>query len=198
MIEIIALQEHVGKFGVADPDIAVFHARSHAFFGHHGVYGEVLADISKETKEAHWGHPASIVDELGGIRYFFIEVQDGCQLLLYGGDIRIEGLLCEQLTLCFLARRVADTARGATCQRNRKVTAVLEAPERYEGNEIAYVQAVCCRIEASVQADRTFFKSLGKFLRGRAIVDKPSPLEFFQNRHKDDGFGEFGATCPAF
>src|SRR5690348_3006916 len=49
-VKIESLEEHVAEFGVADPDLAVFHAGSNAFLGDHLIHGEVLADIAKKIE----------------------------------------------------------------------------------------------------------------------------------------------------
>ena len=67
MIEIKRLQQHVAEFGVADADIAVFHAGTHAFLGHHHVDREMLADIAQKIEERHRRGPRGVIDETGGV-----------------------------------------------------------------------------------------------------------------------------------
>ena len=97
-VEIEGLEQHVAELGVADADLAVFHAGADAFLGHHLVDGEVLADVAQEIEEADGGGPVGVVHQAGGVGRG-VEVEQAAELFLDPGDVVGQDFLGEQLAL---------------------------------------------------------------------------------------------------
>lgn len=88
----------------------------------------------------------------------------------------VEYFLGQELAFRFLAGWVADRAGGAACERDGLVAAELETTQGEQGNEVAEVEAVSGRVEATIQGGRSFFETLRQFVHGGAVVDESSPL----------------------
>ena len=177
VVEVVALEQHIGEFRVADAGfIVAAEARFDAFFGHHGIDREVFSDVAEEIEEADGADPRGIVDELGGVGERFVEVEDAGELLSDGGDIAIEHFFGQQLAFGFFPRWIADAAGCSTCESDRAMACVLESAERDERHEVADVEGVGGRIEACVESDWAVGETFGQLIERRAVSVKSSPL----------------------
>ena len=86
-------------------------------------------------------------------------------------------LFVEQVPFLTLHRRVANHSGGASHQRERLVTAVLEVLEYHYADEMANVKGVSGRVYSHISSGR----ALHQFLLGSRhdVVYHPAPAQFF-------------------
>lgn len=182
------LQQHVAELGVADAVVA-FHPGTHAILGHHGVDGKVLSDVAQKIEERDGGRPRIIVDQASGVAGT-LEVEEAAELTLDAVDVVGELLAREQIALGGFARRIADHAGRATCQRDGVVTGELKPAEHELAHEMADVQAFPSRVEAAIQRDRALGEALIQRREVGTVGDEAAPLEIFEEVH-----GQKGQRC---
>ena len=117
MKEVVALQQLVAEFGVADAFGSGFlvaaDAALHRVFGHHIIHGEVLAYVAQKVEKAEALKPVVIVDEhrAGGR---VVEFQESFELGADAGLVGAQGGFVEQVALGrFAGGRRAANARAA-------------------------------------------------------------------------------------
>lgn len=157
VVEVVALQEHVGELGEGDAGLLVAHAGLDGVLADHGVDRDVLAGVAEEVEEADLAHPGGVVDELSGVFDVFGEVEQAGELDTDLGDVVVEDFLGEQLAFGLLAGGIADGSGGTAGEGDGLVAVVLEASQSDERNEVAHVQAVGGGVEAGIQGDGSFF-----------------------------------------
>ena len=118
--EIERLQEHVTELGVADADLAVFHAGANGFLGDHLIDGKMFSDVAQEIEEGNTRRPARVVHESRRVLFGF-KIQQFRQLHFYAGDVGIEDFFREQLTLLRFSTGIADGTGRATGDSDRMV-----------------------------------------------------------------------------
>ena len=130
----------------------------HAVFGHHVVYGDVLADFAGEVEEREVLHPVVIVHQLGMVGSVAVEIQESGQLLFDAGHVVAQRFFVEQVAFLAFTRRVAYHSGGASDKGQRLVPATLEMLEHHHAAKMAYVQGVRRGVDAQVGGDLFFFK----------------------------------------
>src|SRR5262249_39056147 len=113
-IEIESLQQHITELRIADTRFPVLHACPHTLFGNHLVNREMFTNVAQKFEKTDRGCPGGIVEQLRRINGR-LEIKQATHLVLHFGDIRVEHLLGEQLTLLRPAARIAD----GTCRSSR-------------------------------------------------------------------------------
>ena len=151
--EIIRLQEHVAKFGVAHAGIAPLQAGLHRILGEHHIHGKMLAHVAKEFQEAETAHPIVVVHQLGRTR-FTVEVEKSPQLLLQGGNIGAEDLDVQQVAFFALAAGVADHAGRPAHEGQWPMPRLLKSPQQHHRHEVPHVHAVRRGIKANINRPR--------------------------------------------
>ena len=122
------------------------------------------------------------VHEARGI-LFRLEVEQLGELLLHAGDVVIENFLGEELAFLCFAAGITDATGRAAGDGDGMMPGVLKTSQRQQGHEIADVQTVGGRIEATVKRDGRG-EALGQFHRVRAIGDEAAPVQFIQDAHR--------------
>ena len=177
-VEIIALHQLVAELreGHALRRIAL-QALLDGVLRHHIIDGDVLADIPDEIDKGIILHPVVIVDELGLVGRVGVEVQELAQLGLDPGHIVRERLLVQKVPLLAFHRRVADHARSAAHQRDRRMAAALEMLEYHHTDKMPDMQAVRRRVNPDVRRLRPFHQFL--FRPRHDILDHAAPFQLF-------------------
>ena len=199
VVEVVGLEEHVAELGVADADLAVFHACAHGFFCDHLIDGEVFADVAEEVEEADGAEPVGVVDEACGVGGG-VEVEESGELGSDGGDVGGDLVFGEELAFLGFAAGVADAAGGTAGDGDGVVACELEAAEGDERDETAGVEAVGGGVEAAVESDWVVGETLGEaagavtgFGAAGVVVDEAAPLKFCEDVHESQwGRGEGG------
>ena len=119
------------------------------------MYGteKCLPMSRRNSSSAELRQPLAVVDHLRlvGRRR---EVDEALELRADGRRIGSNLFVVEQVALARLARRVADHARPATDDHERRAACALEVGEHEDLDEVAHVERARRRVEADVAGDR--------------------------------------------
>ena len=174
--EVIGLQQHVTELGVADALIGALEAGLDRLLGHHLVDREVLAHVAEVLERGELAQPVCVVEQQGTV-----EVEELAQLGPDAFEVPLDGLQVEQLALVLLAPRVADHARAASRERDRRVAGVLEPPQGAQLQQVAHVEAVGARVEAGVDGQPRLVETRRQLGIGH-LVDQAAEGEVLRER----------------
>ena len=110
----------------------------------------MLADIADEVKEGEVLHPVVVVGHYGGVWSTAVEVEEVGELTFDGFLIVAQGFFVNKLALLTLHRGVADHTCGTSDNGDRFVAAALQMLEHHHTDEMAYVEAVGCRVDSEI------------------------------------------------
>jgi hypothetical protein len=177
--EVVRLQHEIAELGVRNA-IFAFETTAHRFFLQHVVDGEMLAGVAEKRDEIDRRQPVGVVDDARGV-LAWRKIQKPLELHAHGRDIRVDLLGREQHALLRLAARIADHARAAADNRDRRVTESLQAREADQREQIPDMEARRGRIKADVGGDGFLREDFRQSLGG--VVHHAAPLEFIEDVH---------------
>ena len=108
----------------------------HRVFGHHVIDRDELADVARKVDERIVFHPVVVVYELGRIGFGRMEIEEMLELRLNAGNVMLEHLFGEQVTLGRLTRGVAYHTGSATQQGDGLMPATLQMPQHHDAAEV--------------------------------------------------------------
>jgi hypothetical protein len=111
-----------------------------------------------------------------------LERKEALHLAADGEDVAGDLLTGQEIPLLGPATRVADHAGGPADDQKRTVAGSLEMGQAHDRHQVAQVQAVRCRIEASVEGNPLVCKQSRQGVVA-ALGNKASLLEHLEYRH---------------
>ena len=134
----------------------------------------MLAHVAKELQVAEAAHPVVVVHQNGRVRSA-IEIQEAAELGLHAGDVRLQGVDRQQVSLFALAAGIADHAGGPADQCDGAMAGLLKSPQHHQGDQVADVQAVGRGVEAHVERSRAFHQQPRQIRVVGGLVDQTPP-----------------------
>ena len=80
----------------------------------------MLADVAQEFQESEFRHPIVVIHQHGRIRAA-IEIQEAAELFFHAGDVCLQRIEREQVSLFAFSAGVADHSGGPAHQRDGPV-----------------------------------------------------------------------------
>ena len=176
-IEVIGLHQHVIELQEGQ---ALLHSLLVALGGQHAVDGEVGADVSEEFHIVKVQQPVCVVDHHG---LALAELNEAGHLLAEAVAVVLDGLHGHHLPEIGAAGGVADHAGAAAHQGDRPVSGHLQALHQAECHEMAYMQAVCGRVESDVKGCLAVVDHLTDLVLVGYLGYKAAGNQFFVNLH---------------
>src|SRR5690606_8673236 len=142
MKEIIALQQLIGEFSKTHTLSTVFTCNPllHGFFGHHIIYGEVLADVPYKIQETEFLHPVVIVHQFGSVGFFAFKIQEFRKLCLDTAHIMVQCFLVQQVSFTGFAGRITNHTGSTTDKSDGLMAVLLEMGQNLYRNKTSYMQ----------------------------------------------------------
>ena len=152
--KVVALQQGIGELGKGNAHIVALDTLFDGLFVQHGVDGEMLADVAQEVEAVHAAEPVGVVRHNGGV--FAFKAQKRFQLVADAFYPAGNGFGGIQAALHRFEAGVADHAGSAAHQSDRRMPRLLETAQCQYRQQMADMQAVCCRVETAVEGDFLF------------------------------------------
>lgn len=161
MVEVKGLEELIRELRVAHA-VCAAQSRLHAVSAEHRAHPEVPAHLRQKlhhlsvfipARVIQHGHPTQSARVWAEIE--LVVGEDPLEVVQDPPGVAFHRSRAESLSLGRLPARVADTRRGSAEERDDVMTRVSEVQQADDGEQVAGVQAVRCRVEAAVDRLRT-------------------------------------------
>jgi hypothetical protein len=169
---VVCLQQGVAELGVGDSFVTLG-APLHRFFCEHRIHGEVFSHVTHELDRAELREPLTVVHKASGIGAI-VEIQKASELRANAGNVFLDTIWSEQLTLARLATGIADKTGAATDKRDRRVPLPLHVRKRHHDEQRSDVQARRGGIETDIAHDPFAREHLADAFGG--VIDEAAPL----------------------
>ena len=138
MIVVVCLEQHVAELGVAYSLFSALQPCADAFFGDHGVHGEMLSHIPQKIDVVQFPQPIVVLHQQERVRALSFKKET--DLRGYAGNVFFDLLFVQQCPLFGFARRIPDEPCGRTDQGNGPMTGALKFAHEEERQHAADMQ----------------------------------------------------------
>ncbi len=135
MQKIVGLQDHVTELGVGDPLLALGETSRDRLLLNHHVDREVLAHVSKHLDVADATQPVVVVDDPCTSSMSRIEIKQAFEGRLVVGDVRLDLVTAEELSLLALSGGITDQSGRPPHQRKWPMTGPLPVGEHLDAED---------------------------------------------------------------